>query len=197
MQQELQPFQAKIKSNESPFDSKVRIAILGDQGIRNSSVQVLKLVKDFNADLLVHTGDFDYQDKPLEFVNMLKTNLGPKFPILVVPGNHDILQWFSTGGYKELFGNLAHDSGIADYCTGELGIKQTCVFGNIVIVLSGIGTLGTGHLEYLESSLQEHADLPWKFCIWHKNQHLLQTGDKPDEVGYQAYGSFFFNPRNL
>lgn len=27
----------------------------------------------------------------------------------------------------------------------------------------------------------------WRACIWHKNQHILQLGDKIDEVGWDAY----------
>uniref|UniRef100_A0A6B2LGD5 Uncharacterized protein n=1 Tax=Arcella intermedia TaxID=1963864 RepID=A0A6B2LGD5_9EUKA len=27
----------------------------------------------------------------------------------------------------------------------------------------------------------------WRMCMWHKNQHILQLGDKPDEVGWDYY----------
>ena len=108
--------------------------------------------------------------------------------VLAVPGNHDILKWFAPDGYKELLSKNQLNSGISAYCDGEVGIQQSCRFGNIFVILSGIGTLGTNHLEYLDKSLKMNSNMQFKFCIWHKNQHLLQTGDKPDEIGYQAYG---------
>lgn len=62
-----------------------------------------------------------------------------------------------------------------------------CIYSNILFVVSGIGTIGLGHAEFIDETLTKHSNIPWKFCIWHKNQRLLQTGDKLDETGYEVY----------
>jgi len=33
-------------------------------------------------------------------------------------------------------------------------------------------------------ALEANKNLPYKFCGWHKNQHIYQTGDKEDETGF-------------
>jgi hypothetical protein len=42
---------------------------------------------------------------------------------------------------------------------------------------------------YLEKQLGSKAckNSLWRVCSWHKNQRLMQTGKKPDEVGWRAY----------
>ena len=35
--------------------------------------------------------------------------------------------------------------------------------------------------------LSKYAHIPWKFCVFHKNHHLLQTGDKESEVTMDMY----------
>lgn len=46
---------------------------------------------------------------------------------------------------------------------------------------------GNGHTAFIHETLTLNAHIPWKFCIWHKNQQKLQTGDKSDETGYEVY----------
>jgi hypothetical protein len=57
----------------------------------------------------------------------------------------------------------------------------------MVFILSGIGTLGTNHVQFIDEIFTRFKNVPWKFCIWHKNQQKLQTGDKTDETGYLVY----------
>jgi hypothetical protein len=59
-----------------------------------------------------------------------------------------------------------------------------------VFVLSGVGTLGTNHSEYIDTVLSKYKSIPFKVCMWHKNQQSYQTGDKEDETGYEVYGMF-------
>jgi hypothetical protein len=69
-----------------------------------------------------------------------------------------------------------------------------CIYNDILFVVSGVGTMGmrmtdggANHTKFIGGTLSKHAHVPWKFCIWHKTQSLLQTGDKKDEVGYAVY----------
>lgn len=47
--------------------------------------------------------------------------------------------------------------------------------------------MGTKHSEFIHDVFTQHAHVPWKICLWHKNQKKLQTGDKNDETGYKVY----------
>ncbi len=41
-----------------------KVAFIADQGLGKNSVAVLNLIKKEQADLVVHMGDFDYEDSP-------------------------------------------------------------------------------------------------------------------------------------
>ena len=51
--------------------------------------------------------------------------------------------------------------------------------------------MGSDHAQFINETLTKYHYVPWKICVWHKNQAKLQTGDKNDETGYQVYGSKF------
>lgn len=104
--------------------------------------------------------------------------MGKSFPILAVPGNHDILNWFAPNGYKSLLLNQLRRSKLDKLCFGEIGINFACILDDVVIVMSGVGTLGSGHSAFVDSTFTKYRDVPFKICIWHKNQKLMQTGDK-------------------
>jgi hypothetical protein len=90
-------------------------------------------------------------------------------------------------GYKALLQKQQIASKISKHCVGELGINQFCLNENQIFVLSGVGTLGVGHAQFIDETFTKHQKIPWKFCVWHKNQRSFQTGDKFDETGYQVY----------
>jgi hypothetical protein len=114
--------------------------------------------------------------------------MGKKFPLIAAPGNHDILKWFLPEvGYKGLLEKQQIASRMNRYCNGELGINQYCIIDNMIFVLSGVGTLGSNHSQFIDKVFAKNAAIPWKVCVWHKNQQQLQTGDKFDETGYGVY----------
>lgn len=97
-------------------------------------------------------------------------------------------------------------SGADKNCIGEYGINSLCHWNGLAIVSSGVGTMGTNHAKFIDSSLaavnrlrsssslfaasssSNSTIIPsWNFCSWHKNQRLYQTGDKKDETGYEVY----------
>jgi len=55
-----------------------------------------------------------------------------------------------------------------------------------LFVLNQVGTQGNtnNYVTSAQRSLEANLDVPFKFCGWHKNQRLYQTGDKTDETGY-------------
>eukprot|EP00842_Homolaphlyctis_polyrhiza_P001185 jgi/Hompol1/2067/HPOL_004449-RA len=148
----------------------------------------MKMIRNWGAHAVVQTGDFDYQDDPDDFMQQFKDVLGKKFPLFAVVGNHDIVEWATPqNGYKALLVKQAEKSGVIKYCTGEYGINMVCKFHDIVLVLSGVGTMGAGHAEFIDQALTKHKHSKWKICVWHKNQKKYQTGDKEDETGYLVY----------
>lgn len=155
-----------------------KIAIVGDQGLGSDSRKVLEMVSDFGADLLLIPGDFDYQDSPSSFIHQITDVLGKSFPVVAAPGNHDILMWFSEGGYRDLLLKHAARSGLKRHCFGDYGINSACLLGDVLIVQSGVGTLGTEHAQFIDKTFSRYWDVAWKICLWHKNQRNLQTGDK-------------------
>lgn len=162
--------------------SPVTFAFFGDQGKGEGSRSVLQLVQNEGADAVVHVGDFDYANNPEAWDNQISAYLGETFRYLSVVGNHDLMAW--DGYQQKIADRIAR---LADvHCTGAIGTDFTCVYGPVTIIFSAVGTMDGDHTTYLDSAL-DAATTPWVICAWHKNQHDLQTGEKTDEVGWDAY----------
>jgi 3',5'-cyclic AMP phosphodiesterase CpdA len=160
----------------------LRVAFTGDQGLGDDSVAVLELVEQEDADMLIILGDFDYDDDPDAWDAMLTDALGADYPIFAAVGNHDTDEWEEY--QAKLTDRLARISGAA--CEGDYGVNAACTFQGLFFILSGIGTLGEGHEDYLAEQLEGN-DSIWSICAWHKNQEAMQVGDKSDSVGWEAY----------
>lgn len=159
-----------------------RIAFFGDQGNTSNSQRVLNLVRNEKADMAIHLGDFDYKDDPDAWDALVTQVLGENFPYFALIGNHDVAAW--AGYQQKIVERIARIPDAA--CTGDLGVKASCRFRNMSFVLSGVGTLGSDHEAFLTSSLSAFPS-SWKICAWHKDQRLMQVGEKGDEVGWDAY----------
>jgi len=66
--------------NETPVNFK--IAFIGDQGLAETSIAVLQLIKSEGADAVVHSGDFDYDDNPAAWDTLINNTLGEDFPCM-------------------------------------------------------------------------------------------------------------------
>ena len=159
-----------------------KVAFIGDQSLTISAKAVLELIRDENADMVLHQGDFDYQDDPDIWMNQIDDILGPAFPYFASVGNHDVAAW--VGYQSKLQSRLNQIEGAG--CTGDLGVNSACSYKGIFFLLSGIGTLGSNHIEYIRNELKK-SNAVWKICSWHKNQRLMQVGGKTDAVGWHAY----------
>ncbi|KAI9168430.1 hypothetical protein H9P43_007802 [Blastocladiella emersonii ATCC 22665] len=163
-----------------------RIAFLGDSGLHPDSVRVLTMIRDWRAHAAVHLGDFDYADDPAAFDAQIESVLSDSIPYLLAIGNHDVAGWAGAGGYAGVAAKRLVGKRHRAKCTGELGSNLECRVRGVHLVLSGVGTFGTGHEAYAAATLgaSRHA---WKVCGFHKNMRAFQTGDKPDETGYGIY----------
>ncbi|HUP57584.1 MAG TPA: metallophosphoesterase [Bdellovibrionota bacterium] len=162
-----------------------KVAFTGDQGHFDSTRQVYRLIKQEGAELLVILGDFDYQGDPKAWEAMMNQELGPAFPLIGIVGNHDASQWSKPIGYRNVFtGRQAQMPGIQ--CSGDYGVNSTCVYKNLFFAMSGIGTMGSGHEQFLRNELPKTNHM-WKICAWHKLQEKMQVGGKHDETGWPVY----------
>jgi hypothetical protein len=140
------------------------------------------MIKDEGTDLVLHQGDFDYDDDPDAWDQQINDILGPDFPYFISVGNHDTGEW---DGYQAKFearlGRIPEAQ-----CSGDLGVKSTCIYKGFAIVLSGVGTMGSGHESYIQNQFNGDDHL-WRICSWHKNMHKMQVGGKGDDTGWGVY----------
>jgi len=144
---------------------------------------VLNLVKNWGASFIIHSGDFEYDNDPQLFEDNLNAVLGPDYPYFASIGNHDLLAW--NGHSQRLTARLQRFGGNLN-CTGEIGVNMACNWNGIFFVLSGVGTRGNGHEEYMDNAFASSSAV-WKVASWHKNQRLMQIGGKFDETGWEIY----------
>ena len=173
----------------TPPDFKV--AFIGDQGLGDDPLAVLRLIRDEEADMVLHQGDLAYANDPEAWDGQINSVLGSDFPYFASIGNHDCLGSAGCGGpgrwpgfQSKLQRRLSQIEGAR--CTGNLGVKSACLYKGLFFILSGVGTLGRGHERYITDQLAGDTSI-WRICSWHKNQRLMQTGGKQDEVGWGAY----------
>ena len=174
--------------NTTPPNFKV--AFIGDQGLNGDSEAVLTLIKNENADMVLHQGDFDYADNPNAWDNQINTFL-PGVPYFASVGNHDVSNWSGSTGYQQkLLDRLSSISGANCTFDGNdplnYGVKSSCHYQGLFFILSGVGTLGSGHETYIQNELAAD-DSVWSICSWHKNQNAMQVGSKSNAVGWGAY----------
>jgi hypothetical protein len=170
----------------------VTIAFIGDQGWEPTGRSegpraVLQLIRDEGADAVMHQGDFDYLDDPAGWEAQINDVLGPDYPYFVSVGNHDVAEWDSQGGYKELMKARMARTGLT--WDGELGEMAAIDFRGIYLLFGAPGTLGsdpTAYADYFENRLATDESI-WSICSWHKNQRNMQVGGKSDETGWEVY----------
>lgn len=168
-----------------PPTGTLKVAYVGDVGVKSTSEQVLQLVKKEGADLLVIVGDFDYQDNPQKFFDIVMKNTGGNIPVLLVVGNHDTGKWDGATGYKALFRNKLNGvPGLV--CTGDFGINGECTYKGVKFLLSGVGTKGNSHDAYLTSQLTTSPNL-WNICVWHVAIETFQVGEKSSTRHLNSY----------
>ena len=139
---------------ETPPNFKV--AFIGDQGAKGSSRAVLLLIKNEGAQMIIHSGDFDYNSDPSQWDSQITDALGASFPYFASVGNHDVSKW--AGYQQKLLQRLGRVNGAS--CTGDYGVNAACSYGGLFFILSGAGTLGSGHADFIKNNLaQDSFDL--------------------------------------
>jgi len=160
----------------------LKVAFIGDQGLGKNSVAVLELIKDEEASMVIHSGDFDYSNDPDDWDDQINDVLGYDFPYFASIGNHDVKEWYEY--QKKLYERLDEIPGAN--CAGDLGVKSNCYYQGLFFILSGAGTMDSNHDEYIEDILSQD-DSVWRICSWHKNMNKMQVGNSLDDTGWQVY----------
>lgn len=157
------------------------------------------MIREQNASIVLHAGDFDYQEAPVCWQEMIFDELlneTSPLGLLTVNyfaalGNHDIdYGRIIAHSYTERLKQAMHPVAAECCCTGRVGVRATCVWENVVILQIGKGTTGCfqeGIAEWIADELARLSDYPWKFCMFHKNQRAMQLAEKGDEVGWPVY----------
>ena len=166
-------------------DPDLLVAVIGNVGTDLNAVDVLELVRDEGADLVIHNGNLDYGDDPAAFEAQIDSILGSDFPYFVTPGVRDLAEWSGAGGYQDVFEARAASTPGAS-CVGDYGVNSTCEYGGLVFALSGVGTTGAGHADYISDQFADD-DHTWRLCGWSKNQMDMQIGARADETGWEVY----------
>jgi len=174
-------------------DPNLKVAFIGDSGYRAGFEAVLRLIKNEGADMVLHQGDFDYTHDAAGFFAKIDAILGPRFPYFATAGNHDRDSWNADCGnpdgcYAQLLSQRMERLGITPdhpdlndqmYSIAYRGLK-------IVFVGERRSARDTRYASYLQTQLAGDRQT-WKICSWHKNQHVMQLGDKRDEMGWAVY----------
>ncbi|MCA9633436.1 MAG: metallophosphoesterase, partial [Myxococcales bacterium] len=176
-----------------PTEMGLRVAFFGDQSLSQDAKDLLGVIRASDVDMVIHMGDFDYQDNPAAWEKFMHDGLG-NIPWFAVVGNHDTSKWSE---YQKVIQRELDT--ISDVnCEGEVGVKHACTYKGFKFVLSGVGLLGSGHEDFMRQELGASTNI-WRMCGWHVNQYDMQLGGKGNEAGYgvyqrcQAEGAFIVN----
>lgn len=130
------------------------LAFVGDSGYGNKARSVFQLIKSEQTNLVVFLGDLAYDEgnnkSPELWGNLVKETLGADIPLVTAVGNHDVKYW---NKYVEILDPIAKSNSQLS-CAGEYGVNYFCSFKDFDIVFSGIGILGSGHVEFLKGKLE-------------------------------------------
>jgi len=178
-------------SEEKLTDAGLRVAFIGDQGAGPSAFAVLNLIKDEKAQVVLHQGDFDYENDPDKWDRMISNILGDDFPLFASIGNHDVEAW--DGYQKKLYDRLEKNPDAT--CIGNLGIKSSCTYNELffIQIAPGIGGeefqerfVPTEYDKFIEEQLS-NTDSAWKICSWHYDMNIIQDHLTPNENGWEIY----------
>jgi hypothetical protein len=155
-------------------EKEVKVAFIGNTGTGINAVNVIKLINEEKADVVVHLGNLGYDAEPSVFAKMIEDNLDENIQFTAVIGKKE----FDANSWANYEAALKGFSSNMD-CQGLYGNKMHCSYEDLSFVLSGVGIeLNTdGHLVFIEDSLK--IDKRWKICAWHKSNYYIRVSDKP------------------
>lgn len=173
------------------------LAFMGDQGLRGRSKDVLRMIRQENASMVFHLGDFDYHQSPGQWIRQIFGTLSDPdaaghlvLDYFAVVGNHDIEELDIFADYSRKIRKYLHPDAAQCCCEGRVATKATCTYRGIAFLQIGHGLSCSedSGKEWVERELQRLGPrYPWKFCLFHVVQHKMQVESKGDEQGWEVY----------
>ena len=160
----------------------VKVAFIGDQGSGDDAQAVLRLIKSEGAEIVLHQGDFEYEDDPQAWDAQINSILGPDFPYFASVGNHDEC---CIPEYQQLL-RARLDKVAGASCDGELAVQATCTYRGLLMVFVAPGLSGSGHAAYIRDRLAQSESI-WRICSWHYVMEKMNVGGKGDDAGWDVY----------
>ena len=170
-----------------PTDPDLRVAFIGDQGLGLNATAVLNLIKDEGAQMVLHQGDFDYEDNPEAWDKQITNVLGSDFPYFASIGGHDSPKWDEY--QQKLYDRLKKNPDAK--CIGDFGVKSFCTYKGLFFVLASPAMdliRETGFNSFIENQLNNNDHL-WRVCSWHHEMIAVQNQPEPNETGLEIYES--------
>jgi len=161
------------------------VAFIGDQGGSNylsNDLDVLNLIKNEKAQLVVHQGDLGFEhDKPDEWDEKISSTLGKDFPYIASQGHHDE-PWnlYQVKLQERLNSDLI--------CNGNLGIKSTCTYNNLlfIVIAPGEYTDDSDYDLFVQEQLRDN-DSYWKICSMHNDMYSMRAEAKLNKTGMEVF----------
>jgi hypothetical protein len=193
---ELKSGQSTKQSAALPLDvsaatePNLKIAFIGDVGEGANQRAVLTLIKSEGAQAVLHQGDFDYHNDPMEFWSSVDNILGADFPYFASVGNHDVENWPTTSkpSYARFLLDRMKRIGVTPDNLELNNEMYSLVFKGLKVVFVGEqkGAGDSVYTPYIRSQLKSDNHI-WKVCSWHRNMSAMQVGDKTDDMGWGVY----------
>jgi hypothetical protein len=182
---------APAGSSAPPRLEELTVALIGDTGAGTGFTDVLKLVAAEGASVLMINGDLGYSASAEDWKKRLTETIDTdQIRVIGALGNHDVSE---KEEYVAAFHSLRTPAnGLAAACTGQPAIAEgqdvviadeTCTFGNVTIVTSGIGqVLDKKYLvKRLDQKLGAAPDANWKLVGYHFTLASMNPGVKLSE----------------
>lgn len=161
-----------------------KIAFIADQGGGGNADAVLDLIVNEGADLVVHSGDYDYDDNPDRWDGKITQHLGAEFPYFASVGNHDEGDFYGSNGYQDKLEARMNRAGIP--WRGDLGVQSAQNYAGMFFLLVAPDIFGNNHPEYIRAQLMQDNSV-WSMVSWHKNMKEMQVGGKGNSTGWGVY----------
>lgn len=178
---------------------EITVALLGDTGAYRDFQEVINLVNEERAEIVMINGDLGYGATPQKWRETLLKEIDPNIQLVIGSlGNHD----FERGrhdDYVSIFHGLRNaKNSLAVHCSGGVTIEkgkdiaaldEVCTFGNLTVIASGIGQIFTK--SYFEDRLKEKLSAKppgnWALVGYHYTLASMNPGIKPNENTYKFF----------
>jgi len=207
-----QPLETTTKGTRTGATStSTKIAFIANTGVNSDFQNILNLIKNEQADYIVHAGDFDLQSNPELFASTITTTLGEAFPYLYVIGDQDEPYWnsdcfnqkecYTTDMLNRLAANqleltLPNKDTVQEneQHTNQFFDTYALDLGAVHLVALGLGDFdtsdsGTGATEYAPfiTNTFEKSDASVKICVFHETMFEIQVGNQIDSIGWKPF----------